>query len=257
MSAISPSTGNLSILKGNVYFRSSSSSPWRHLGNAPAFDITPKVDVIEHNTAMSGVKSIDARIPTFKGAEIKITLDETSGYNLAIALFGDHSDFTQTAVTAGTTKTFTDVAVGDTYELGVTDVTVATVTDETTPTPVAYTLNTHYRVDAASGLITILAKPAQAGDDVVVTYGASAVVAGDQRSKIKMLKSLAVLEGGFMCAGSNDQGNKFLVKVTKVSLTPSGAIGFISEEIAKIELTGTVLYDSSVPDAPYGTVIEL
>jgi hypothetical protein len=255
--AVSPSTNNITILRGEVFWKTSGSDRYEHLGNCSNFSMTPQVETLQHYSSMSGYKELDKEAVLQVGADIAITLDEITAKNLARATLGSTAAYTQGAL-SNQTATFTNVAVGDVYDLGYTDVSIDSVTDGA-GTPVPYVLDTHYVVDTAAGVVRIVAIPGTADTAVEINFDVAAVVSGDDRFSVAMLAQAGTLEGGLMIQGNAPTGLNHKVTIGRAQLTPSGGINFVSggDEWATLELTGKVLKDSSAPSFPYGKVVEL
>lgn len=84
----SPNTDNYFIGKGNVYFKlvDADDSTYRHVGNCPKFEFTPKPEVKKHYSAMEGTKVLDRVATISVEAEVSITCEEFTPENLAVAL---------------------------------------------------------------------------------------------------------------------------------------------------------------------------
>ncbi|HAU28984.1 MAG TPA: hypothetical protein DCW68_02600 [Rhodospirillaceae bacterium] len=224
------------------------------MGNAPAFTYTPTVEKLQHFSSLSGVKTQDDEVTTQVGADIAITLDEITAGNLRLALLGSVAAYTQAALTDAEFP-ITGVEAGKSYDLGKVNLTSVAIDDGAT-TPVAYVLDTHYQVDLVAGIVRILALPEGAGADCVVTMNAAAITESAGQKVVAMLQDLD-MEGGFMCVGKNSKGSRLKVTVGRVSLQPSGAIPFISDEYAQVELSGKAMADTSDSAYPFGRVLEL
>lgn len=89
MAHASPNILNYFIGKGKVSFKKTGDMSFRDLGNVPVFEFTPEITKLEHFSARAGVKSKDRTVVTEKKGTIKMTMDEWSTKNLAMALLGD------------------------------------------------------------------------------------------------------------------------------------------------------------------------
>jgi hypothetical protein len=85
----SPNVGNLQVGKGNVEFQRDGTGPFRHLGNATAFTITPEVETLEHFSSMEGTRKKDLVITIEQNCTVAITLEEMTAYNAAIMMQGE------------------------------------------------------------------------------------------------------------------------------------------------------------------------
>lgn len=85
----SPDIRNLTIGKGIASFKKTGESTFRDLGNCPAFEFTPSAETLDHFTARSGLKKKDRSVVVSTEGELKITMEEFTVENLAIALLGE------------------------------------------------------------------------------------------------------------------------------------------------------------------------
>ena len=101
----SPNTGNYYVGKGIVKIKiietGNQSDPpiidngvWRDLGNAPLFELTPAVTKLAHYSSRAGRKFKDKQITQQVELSVKLTLDEITPENLALALMGSEADST-------------------------------------------------------------------------------------------------------------------------------------------------------------------
>lgn len=84
----SPNVLNYSVFKGNVYWTPAGGGSRRHVGNCTQFSFEPAVDVLDHFSAMQGVKTKDFSVTLQKSASVSITLEEMTLKNLQLALLG-------------------------------------------------------------------------------------------------------------------------------------------------------------------------
>lgn len=84
----SPNILNYYVGKGTVSFKKTGDMSFRDLGNVPEFEFTPEVEKLEHFSSRSGVKSKDRTIVIEKKGTIKLTMEEWTAANLALALLG-------------------------------------------------------------------------------------------------------------------------------------------------------------------------
>ena len=89
--AASPNVLNYFIGKGNVYMKlvGDPDDNYKHIGNVPKFEITPKPETKKHYSSMSGTKSLDYVANVSKEAEVTIECDEITPDNLIVALLGE------------------------------------------------------------------------------------------------------------------------------------------------------------------------
>ena len=89
----SPDVSLYFVGKGKLYFdrwtSANAATGERDLGNAPSFVLTPNVEVLEHFSSRTGIRSKDHEVDVSQSLNVKFSLDEVSVDNLALALYGD------------------------------------------------------------------------------------------------------------------------------------------------------------------------
>lgn len=237
-----PGKQNYSLMKGELFAKAPSESVFRSVGEVPSFTWSPQVETIDHYSSRSGVRIRDAQIITEIGAEISITTDESTIQNLAYALQGTISGYTQTQAT-GATVSLASVSAGEAIDIGLLDITGVSATADAGATDLVNSVD--YQVFAEGGAIRFL----KDFTDVEVTYDAPEITAADGRSFVEMLAQTGGVTVDLLFVGRNQQGRRYRVDSLRVDLRPSGSVGFISDEIAQIELTGTAveIVGSSTP----------
>jgi hypothetical protein len=84
----SPNTGNLQVGKGNVTFKKTGESEFRHLGNCTSFTVTPEVETLEHFSSMEGTRKKDLVITIEQKCTVALTLEEMTAFNMHIMTQG-------------------------------------------------------------------------------------------------------------------------------------------------------------------------
>ncbi len=79
---------NYTIGKGVCSIKMEGESVFRDVGNVPAFEFTPTAETLDHFSSRTGVKSKDRTVVVQMEGELKITMEEWTVQNLAIALMG-------------------------------------------------------------------------------------------------------------------------------------------------------------------------
>lgn len=235
--------------QGRVYLgrRDANGAPIevRSPGNVADLSLSLKSDVIEHYESQSGQRAVDLRLVKQKSATVMLTIEEFTKENLALALYGNYVTGTGGSVTdepiGGATPT-----LGDRYCLAHPKVSALTVVDSAA-TPATLTLGTHYTADVDFGAvqlldITGLTPPFKAS----YTFGAVTEIGiFTQPLPERFLR----LEGVNTAAGNA----KVLVELYRVAFDPLKKLDFISNELNKFELEGSLLADSTKPfDATLG-----
>lgn len=125
------------------------------------------------------------------------------------------------------------------------------VLNATTPT-IRYRQGVDYDLNATAGLLR--ARTETEGGKITGTAFVSALFG---LSDAQMLQGLTASEvvGELLFVGQPDQGPMLLINCWKVALSISGEVGFISEELATIPMTGELLADDeNHPDSPFFTI---
>lgn len=213
----------------------------RDLGNAPEFNLTIEEEKLDHYSSRGGVRQKDDSISLETTRSGTITVDNIDAKNLALFFFGSAEILARSAAT-GATETFAAVEADLWYQLGtspanpagqrqVTNVVVTGV-----PSTPIYDLGTDYELDAVRGRIRILT-----GSDIVtagtfkVTYDVAAhnvsrIVTGDN-----------AIQGALRFIAHNPKGADIDYFMPKVSISPNGDFGLISDEWMTIPFNLEVL----------------
>jgi hypothetical protein len=235
--------------QGRVYLgkRDLSGAPieLRTPGNVADLSLSLKSDVIEHYESQSGQRAVDLRLVKQKSATVLLTIEEFTKENLALALYGNHVTGTGGSVTDEPVGGVAPV-IGDRYCLAHPKVSALTVVDSA-GTPATLTLGTHYTADVDFGAIqfldvTGLTAPFKAS----YTFG---VVTEIGIFTQPLPERFLRLEGVNTAAGNA----KVLVELYRIAFDPMKKLDFISNELNKFELEGSLLADSTKPfDATLG-----
>jgi len=231
--AISPITGNYTVGKGLIFFQPSGSSVWEELGDIDNFDLTVEVEEIERYSNQYGVAKLAHSAVIQTDVSIEMTLMQMTDRNRALSVGGDKAAMSQSALTSQSVD-FTGVAAGDVFDIGALSLTNVSVEDDTTPTPVAWTLDTDYELDADAGMLKVLQIPGASSTNITVAYDTAAISSGLQVG----IGGNANLRGALRLRGVNTIGVKSLIDLWDVQLRPSGSASFISSEYRQISLTG-------------------
>lgn len=207
------------------------------LGNVEALDISLQTDTQEHRESYSGSSNIDLRLVRGITGSIKATLDNYDLDALSLGLYGTKSSVTGATVTSEALPS--TLAVGDEVALANPLISALTITDSA-GTPATLVAGTDYQiVDANYGRIKILnlgayTKPFNAA----YTYG--------NRTESGMFTQ-PVPERWLRFEGLN-KGNldtPVVVDLYRVALDPLSQLGVIGNDIAKYDLNGSLLLDST------------
>jgi len=245
--AVITTSKDLSLGAGKLYFdrfdKNGLPTGERPLGNAPEFTLTTATEKKEKYSSMSAAKGLLQSVVTKITITVKTKLDYFSPANLALALMGEEGVYTQTAKN-GLDAKFTKVTQGMFYSLGYKAVKNVVVTDTTAAT--TYVVAADYTVDAKTGRIEIIVDGNIADDsDIDVTFDIAACamvkITGGSASKI---------EGYLHFVGDPSFGPAYEGEFWRVSVTPDGDLGFITEDWGSIGLSIEVQDDSENHPAP-------
>lgn len=219
---------------------------FRYVGNVPSLEINFETDTLEHKEATSGQRLTDLRLSREKKASLKMTLEEFDKNNLALALYGVAADIGAGSVTA---EVFPNpVAVGDFVRLAKQKVS-SVVIEDSAGTPATLVLDTDYRIESADhGLIEILnigayTQPFKADYSHALVANINMFTAPAPERWIR-----------FQGLNTADNNKSWLIELYKAAMDPLANLALITDELASLELSGSVLYDSTkTADATLGT----
>jgi hypothetical protein len=245
-----PSPSNVVLGRGSLLFDRFTSAGvktgYRHLGNCDTFSVNTATDSITlkdftQQTTAPYVKAITSTDITLNIQGFEFDTD-----NLALILLGTTQQFTQSA------GSVTNEIIAPTTYVNVKGKFFRTLAPKITGVVVKWgattlILGTDYQiVNANLGIIQILSTSPTVVDGTVVTvdYTRTVVTAA---TDIKQVLSGVVAEvvGQLLFVPNNSVGPNQSATFWKVSMTPNGEFGFISEEFNKWTLQGTVLSDAA------------
>lgn len=228
------------------------------LGNVELLELSPTVEYVEKRGFVDNSNPLLARVESSRTLEVNLTLGEYKRFNLALALFGVDSAFTQTnAAVVG------EVLVsapnggsiqGRIYYTTKRKITAVTLKDDA----VAVANNVaNYVVDAESGAIYITPGGTVAdGSVLTVDYTPTTFVAADGLDLVTLGNAGSIL-GELRFVGDPVNGKIQELSLWKVQISPAGAVGLITEDFAGYPLKGTVLSDAvNHASAPYGQLVQ-
>ena len=239
-----PDSGNIYLGAGEVWFNrfnaNGAATQWRHLGNVTRLEPTQSVETLEKRSAMSGARGLLKRVVTSTTSEVALTLDEFDPENVALALLGSASAFSQSSGTATDSAIPGTVKKGQWLDTGKLKITVTGV--KKSPNTVLV-LGTDYEVDSDSGMIRILPGSSTVADgDTLLWSGSYVAITSTQ---IQALANSRI-EGALRFRSASDAvGPRYLVDFWKVSITPDGALVLLTTEFGEITLKAAVQEDTS------------
>ena len=236
---VAPNAANLLLGRGALYFDrfvagTMTKQGEAHLGNVTKLEITTTDEVKEKYSSMVSTSALLKSVNVKRTVEVKLTADEFSLANMALALMGSESTLSQAASTA-TTETLTTAAkLGRWYPLAKRNVSVVVITGKVE--------GADFSVDATTGRVYLIPTG-------TIVEGSTVTVASYSYGTIDY-KSIVgananVIEGYLRFIGDPATGPLFELEVWKVQATPDGAFGGITGDYATFSLTLKVLDDSA------------
>lgn len=240
--------GNQTLGRGEIHaslFRTGTHTPagFRYLGNSPSFSLTISQDKLDHFSSDRGVRVKDKSVILQVDYTGNLTLDDINNDNLALFFFGSKSVFAQTSATL-VSETFTDVAQGYGYQLGITDATPTGVRKISNVAvkiaTVAQVAGVDYTFDADRGIITVTEGGAiEDGADIIVTYDRAAV------SYDQVISGTDQVECALRFISYNPEGERNDYYLPYCRLGPNGDFQLKSDDWQSLPLTVEILADTA------------
>lgn len=223
------------IGKGSIFLGpTDGSAKARNIGNCAKLELAiseDKKELPDYQNSGGGVANSISRI---SGIEASITLHDISAENLALAVFGSTS-----AVAAGTVTDEPHTAyLGGLVRLtNLPDTSTIVVTDSTGTT--TYVMDTDYSVNEA-GIVPLSTGSIADGSAILVDYTKKA---GNVIQAV--INSGQEFTMTFVGLNEAQSGKPVVVDLYRVKFSPSQGLGFIGDDFAAMDLTGSVLKDTS------------
>lgn len=242
--ALAPSSDNILLGKGELFFdrfnASGTQQGYFHLGNCSRFAIVTADDRIKLNTSQDAAAGLLKAVTRKREITVEITSNEMGIANLALALMGDESTFTQTSSAITGEILSTAPTKGRFYKTAGRNLSGVVITQGT----VTWAVSTDYTVyDSSAGIIQVKSNASTA-----VNTAAAATIAYT-RATLSLDTVLGgtktKIEGKLLFVPDPTSGPQFDVEVFKVSASPGGELGLISEDFGEYTITMDVLDDSA------------
>ena len=233
------------------YDKSGNSTGLRFLGEASKLELTPSVEKKELYTKTKASAPKIVSLTTQQTHTLAIDFQSFTPENIALVLLGDTVAIDQDLSIVSDEVITTSLIKGAIYRTDFTKITGLTLTSGVTP----MVLGTDYEeFDALNGMIRILPTTTLApGAPVSAAYTSPAMnkvkVTGGTSANI-LLRLLFI--------GDPTNGARQNLEVWRLQITPSAAIGLITDDFAVGSLSGEVLADSlNHPESPlYDMTVE-
>lgn len=204
------------------------------LGNVPSLSIDIETTKFEHKESKTGSRLLDLTVIQEKKGTFTMTLENLNTTNLAMALFG-----TETVHTGAVEAEESIVAAHDKpVALAWPNVSVVTYVDDNAGGATPFTEGTDYTVDLVNGTITVLSTGTIA-DTTPLFVQYTTLDSTQVDSFIN-----TTVEKWLRFEGLNTiDDTSVIVDIFKASFDPLSGYELINEEIAAVELTGSILAD--------------
>lgn len=228
-------------LQGKVYLgnRDANGQPeaLQWVGDASVAQVALATQVSTRQESFTGNRLEVVRLQKSKTATFTLTLSYFSPTNLALALYGNINDITTGTVTAETLPA--TLNAGDSVVLDHRDVSNVVITDSTTSAPKTLVEGTDYTVDSpAAGIITLVSATSGFVLPLKAAYSYAAAI------EVPMFTT-GVPERYMVLDGINTVDNsRVKARLYRCVFDPAKQLDLVSADLASLELTGSVLYDS-------------
>ncbi|MBA3684606.1 MAG: hypothetical protein H0W72_05125 [Planctomycetes bacterium] len=253
-----PSSDYLKLGSGECFIRLIEAGvladEWRHLGNVETLEVTTTDDKLVKKESMTRARAVYKSVTRSRDIIIRLVGDEFSPENLALMMMGSVAYATQTAVAVVDQVLMADVPAstlgaalgGQFFYVGALG--INTVTLKLGATSLGASDFEVY--DPAMGLIRVLEGSAEVTDgakDLLVSYTPTAITG--KNSPVVRGGTETEIEAQFMFMSDNTAGENAILRAWRVSISPDGALGWISDEFAQFALNLAVQSDA---DGNYG-----
>jgi hypothetical protein len=250
---------------------------YRHLGNAPEFNISIEVETLEHTSSLEGLASVDKEVILSQKLTLAVTLDELNDENLALLFSGEKATHTNVSVAGFTIRTLianANLAVNTWYDIvnsageRAYDVRTADLALATSAgSPVSLVAGTDYTLDEVNGRVfikdtaVITTAIAGGGSNGNITAVLTANAGANAVNEVRGLTKTNV-RGALKFIGKNPANNDKQVEYQfhQVSLKAEGDFSLIGNEFSTMSFTGVaeknITADSLSPTLTIRTVAD-
>lgn len=259
---LSPSSDLLVLGKGQLFFArhvAGVKEEYRHMGNVETFELGTEDDNIDKFSSQVAGAPLYKRVNRRRDVTARIVIEEMSKENAALVLMGELNELTQTGGSI-TDEILTSAAVPGGYyrtaEIG--PITVVSLNEDPGGTPVPLVIDVDYTIhDAEIGIIKLSETPTNfvAGETLGIDYTAPNLTTGSGLTTVQG-GTAGIIEGTVLFQPDPSTGPKMMVELWRVSVSPDGALGLISDEYLQAGLEMAVQDDSAGAfggDATYPT----
>ncbi|MDR2186860.1 MAG: hypothetical protein LBE62_02275 [Azonexus sp.] len=189
----------------------------------------------------SGQRLDLAELETGKSMTVALSLAQFNGRTLAAALFGQVAE--QAAGTV-TEEPLPPLVAGDYFTTRHPKISSVVIEDSTPSTPITYVEGTHYTIESAQhARLLLTAHPTAHVEPLKIDY--------EYEDYLNIAAFTAKnVERGIIFNGLNSAGQNVRVIVPRISLAMNGDFGWINEEEATLELSGSGLFVAELQNDP-------
>ena len=211
------------------------------MGNAPAMEVTVQTTQVDHKESMSGARATDFTLLTEKSATVNLTIESLIPKNLAMSFYGKMTDVAAGTVTAEVLANETS-ANGGMLLLAHNQVeAVVLTTTGGTPTTVPPAA---YMVDPEFGMIQW-----DPSFTPAITGPVTAAYTYEASERMDALTTLQPPERYLRFHGINTIDDSLvLVEIPRAQFQPLQSLALITEEVAQVQMTTTILPDPFLND---------
>lgn len=249
-----PNTNDYNLGRGAVFFANNNAvtglpQAYRHLGNAPEFNINLEVETLEHQASLSGLKTTDKEVTVSQTLGLSLSLDEINFQNLAIFMSGNTANHTNITVVAG--QEYLLAETGRWYDIydsngnRAYDISVETdvvVTEGASPGPsTTLVITTDYLIDLVMGRVFLNSNATDfvSGADTLVINYTSTITPVLLVDEVEALSTTSVAGSlKFIAENPTDADHQQEFQFHQVSLKAEGDFSLIGDDWTVMQLTG-------------------
>lgn len=241
-------TQNLTLGRGKLYFSRFAPNTYNpvafdYVGNTPEINLNIEAEMLDHYSSDAGIKEKDDSMTLQVNRTGSFITDNINFENLANFFFGSTALFTQAAA-AAQTEIILAPKKGAFYKLGISPTNptgfmginpVGFAVKLTAAPTTVYVLGTDYKLDAASGMIEILAAGAIGGASITVDYAVAA------STRTRVISGGVPVEGAIQYVANNPKGPNRNMYLPWTKLTPNGDFALKGDEWQQLPFNVEVL----------------
>jgi hypothetical protein len=249
---------NIILGKGELMYApivSGVRQPYFHMGNCARFAVIFNDDNISINDSTDAAAGVLKRVTRSREVAIEIGSNEYGIENLALAMMGDQSTFTQTSSAITGEVLTSSVMAGRFLKTAGRNISGVVITQGT----VTWTPTTGYTVyDSSAGIIKVIS-PA-AGGVTTATPCTAAYTRASLSLDMVLPATRNKVEGSLLFIPDPTTGPQYDVEIWKCAAVPAGDLDFIGDNFGDYQMNMTALRDAEglfggSASSPYGRLI--